>query len=275
MTEEENESFQRDLELWADDYLQLDSYGNGWMNLSDAALLAALDNWACGAEPLPPFSEIRPGQTFHPRVRAAVSPMVEKIKSAFLRSIELGELRAKVLQRTFPDLQPLPERTYIRISDLRDCMEMYGLESCGDIIEWVENDDDNDSSLIWRQAREVAKRRAAFRLGIPADSFESEGAVANDLSALREKLKEQGVYIQHLQKELHDVVGDKPLLGRERTTLLNTVGALVELLLPHYRNKQEALIAEIGDRWKGAPGLSESNLQRLVPNARSRLKQSS
>ncbi|MBL8199855.1 MAG: hypothetical protein JNK40_02695 [Chromatiales bacterium] len=52
---------------------------------------------------------------------------------------------------------------------------------------------------------------------------------------------------------------------------LTLVGALLELLLPTYHGKQDALIADLPDKFPGVKGLGESNLKHKFADAKKSL----
>jgi hypothetical protein len=215
----------------AADYLRLPDFGLFHYSLTDAALLAALDMWASGRAPGVPSDGWEVDQDA-PELRKALEPLRLQLLTALVRSTEVGQLPVEVRARNFADSRALPERTFVRLEDLVEWLEVHGHER-GDIIADIEESLGDDPWLI---ASEVAEDRARLRLGHlkeestrnSADSVEALQGV--ELEGLRRELQAKRLHIVHLEQQLHAARGgsggEKRLNTRQRRTLLTIIAAV-------------------------------------------------
>ncbi|MCR8961178.1 hypothetical protein M0765_026645 [Variovorax sp. S2] len=263
----QKENFHADLDFGVLDYLALPSFGDGYFSLADAAMLAALDDWwwNFGEGGDPDFSDLIADQ----KARAVAQPMQQLVVKALVRSIALKELDAHVLARDLATSEAVPERTYAHILDIVDCLEKYGIGE-GHLMQTAKSLDDED---FYEVATAVSRRRAAIRMGISSDPEEipNENPFAV-IEVLRKELRAKKLQIAHLEQQGSTRIGDaRPLGARQRNNLHRAIGALLALLLPHYNDKQDALIAEIESRFSGNEGLSKRTLESIFPLAKKAL----
>lgn len=214
----------------AGDYIRLPDFGMGYYSLDDAALLSALDMWNAGeapgvpAEGFPPKDDDDEAHDHQddPVIRAALEPLRAQLLAALVRSAEAGQLKVEVRGRTLADSRLIPGRTFVRLSDLVEWLEVHGHER-SDIIADIEESEQDDPWLI---ASGVAQDRASLRLGVP-EGRQPRG----DTTSLRAELRAARLHAAHLERQLDEARrgtggADKPLRTRERRTLLVVIAAL-------------------------------------------------
>lgn len=252
------------------DYLSLPESGHGYFNLVDASVLAALDAWwwEHGPSGDPDVDELIANKV----AIQGSKPLQQQIQRALLRSIDLKELDAHICARELASSNPIPERTYAHMRDIQSCLEIYGLGN-GHLIDSAGGVDDDDSYEI---ASKISRRRAAIRMGIGPEKEEiPNGDPLAVIEFLRKELKAKNLRIAHLEQQGHGrrSEGGAPLGPRQRNNLHRTIGALVTILLPHFKDKQEALIVEIESRFRGKEGLSKRTLETVLPLAKRALNE--
>jgi len=262
------ENFLSDMDFGVLDYLALPRFGDGYFNLVDAAMLTSLDDWWWKhgeGDGDPDFDELIANQ----RAREAAQPLQQSVLKALLRSIALQELDVHIFARELATSDPVPERTYAHIGDIQDCLEKYGLGD-GHLMQSAKSLDDED---FYEVATSVARRRIAIRMGISPDPEAiPNGNPFDVIEVLRKELRAKKLQIAHLEQQGLARIGDASPLGtRQRNNLHRAVGALLALLLPHFNDKQEALIAEIESRFSDKEGLSKRTLESIFPLAKKAL----
>lgn len=261
-----DENFHIDLEFEVMDYMSLPEFGEGYFSLTDAALLAALDAWWLdhGEDDDPDFDEL----IANPQARKAAGPHQKEILKALLRSISLRELDARIFSRELSNSEPVPNRTYAHIGDIESCLEKYGLGH-GHLIQSAKDLDDD----LYDIASSIARRRAAIRIGISPSHEEipSGGDPHEVIEHLQRDLRAKKLQIAYLESTLRKVDG-RHMGSRQRQNLYRTVGALLHFVLPRYKGKQEALIADIETTYPKREGLSKRTLESVFPAAKKALE---
>jgi hypothetical protein len=255
----------------AHDYVRLPESGLLSYNLRDAALLAALDIWSVGGNPEFPVGDFDYRDHDDPAIREGIRPMMERLVSTLVRSVEDGHLEATVFARDLKTGRLIPERTYVERNSLVGLIETLGFPR-GELILSMEQD---ESDAYWDAACSIAYERAVFRHGVraqdPSMPIGTEGADAIDKAFTENLIKQQAVHIAELNRQLRGsgAAPDRPLSARERNTLHVTIGALLEQI----PGKQEAIIAEVTTKHPRKPGLSRRTLENVFARARRALEE--
>jgi hypothetical protein len=229
-----------DPDFGADEYFALPDSGVGYYSLEDAALLAALDMWNAGQVPDVPAGEGWP-EGDGPGVRKGIEPLQRQLLDALARSVESGLLKAVVRRRTLPDSRPVPGRTFVRLADLEDWLEVHG-HMRGPVIEaaaavFVDNP--------WGIACAVARDRAELRHPTPAQPEQHGDAAAPDeVTRLKRELQEARLHVLHLQQQGERRTGrlrrKDDLSAKDRTTLLLLIAALADMAKLDWRRPYKA-----------------------------------
>lgn len=254
------EHFHDDVDAGILQLLELPDSGMGYFTLTDAATLYALDDWWGGNRSDDPdfwsfIAEKEP--------RKHIEEKQKVVESVLIRAVERKELNAKVFLRDISNSLPIPLDTYAKLSEIKDCLQAYGIWP-GPVVDSAEN---IDTDGLYRRASEIARNRVAIRLGSPPDLDESFDDQTID--ELRDEIAAKRMRIASLEHELaKKSETGSPIGNRERTTLLNIIGALLE----KYVKKDEPLIAEIQQEYPAIPGLKTRTLQEKFAEARRSLK---
>lgn len=214
----------------AADYVRLPGYGVDHYNLTDAALVGALDMWSVGAvEGVPCESWLDEHE--NPAVRKALEPLRAQLLAALVRSVESRQLAAEVRGRALATSQLIPEQTYVALDDLVDWLEVHGHER-GEFIADIQEAHQDDP---WYIASQVAEDRAKLRFPETVDeaqagAFETLGDNAAEIASLKQELRIARLRISHLEflklGGRHSNTENKPPSTRQRRTLLTVIAAL-------------------------------------------------
>ena len=242
------------------DYLHLPQYGAEYFRLSDAALIIAIDEWwQKSLQDEPDFFE----GVCHPKARADSQPLKKMIAQALVRAVQIKDLDAIVCLRTLPGGEPSPDRTYALASNIQKYMESYGLGQ-GHLFEWAQQLDVEMFDL----ALAVSRRRAHIEHGVIPVVYETPTGPPHEvIQKLLKKIDSQKLRIAYLENRT--VADDKNAFGeRKRNNLYRTIGALLDLILPSYKDKQDALISDIAEKFGKQDGLSKRTLEAVFPLAK-------
>ena len=254
------EHFHDDVDAGVLQLLQLPDSGMGYFTLTDASILYALDDWWGRNRSNDPdfwdyISEKEPRQHIHEKQKT--------IEQLLIRAVERKELDATVFLRDVSTSLPIPLYTYAKLPEIKDCLETYGIWP-GHMIDCADN---LDTEGLYRRASEIARNRVAIRVGAPPDLDESLDDKTID--ELRDEIAAKRMRIAKLEHELAQKSGaSQPLGGRERATLLNIIGVLLDKCV----KKDEPLIEEIQTDYPTVPGLRPRTLQAKFAEARRSLK---
>lgn len=248
------------------DYLRLPDCGRDHYNLEDAALLGALDWWSSDRIPEFPLGDLGFRDADEPAVRKGVAPTQERILAMLLRSIEGGHLPAEVFGRDMATSRPLPDRTFVGIGDLIECLEKHG-HPPGDYLNRALED-----SAEARQfdSDNRAERRAQFRHA----TYSSSGTSApDDVAVLRAELRAKDLHIAHLQSQVSSgrpATSSRPLGNKERNTLLAIIAALCsEAKLDYAKSSKTANLIQAAAAQMGV-SLGETTIEnklKEIPDA--------
>ena len=240
------------------EYLQLPQFGAEHFNLEDISLLAALDDWwAINGEDDPDFDEL----VANKEARAKSAPLQKKIVKALTRAVIEGDLKAVVFGKDLTSGDPIARRTYSHINDIKKRLNLYGYGN-GHLMEVAEGLDEE----VYDLALSVYRKRACIELGIiPSRNEGSIKPPHEIIPELHDTIDARSLEIAYLKAKLAEKSGDgKALAARERTNLLNIIGALLELS----GTKEAAIIAAIDEKYSDKPGLKERTLQGKFAEAK-------
>lgn len=215
--------------LW-EDYLFLPGLGRDYYNLPDAALLGAIDAGLSGRVPGVLPEHWGSYESDEAEFRRGVAPTQKRILDLLTRCVISGLLKAEIKARSPLDSSLIPDRTYVSLSDLIDCLETHGSPR-GD---YFGQELEDDASAMQTEAQATARARAEFRHGTGGSLATLEGAkqpgeqpevfwkrVAESQSLAIAELRTQidGGRPAHPQRELST---------KERNTLLTLIAVLCQ-----------------------------------------------
>jgi len=269
-----------DLSGYADSKYFVPDLGIFHLTVSEAAELIAIDMWISGdvkAEPEPEDQDIEPND---PRLKVALADTIKVFISRLLKAIQNGDLKAEIIRRDFEE-RLLPAYTYIEKSALIGWLSERGYTTDVAFEEW----EDIQQEIYSAAFEEVVALKAVGKAGHRAirhfifqkHILKKEGTLdltdpRSVLAALQECLVENTKLKQRIAEGQTEHVErvSRPLLTRERDTLLNIIGALVELIQTHKpgRNSDAAVIHELIDNYSDKPGIKQRTLQEKFAAAK-------
>lgn len=245
------------------EYLELPQYGAEHFNLEDISLLAALDDWWMkNGEDDPDFDEL----VANKEARAESAPLQKKIVKALTRAVIEGDLKAVVFAKELASGDPIARRTYSHITDIKKHLNLYGYGN-GHLMEVAEGLDEE----VYDLALSVYRKRACIELGvIPSRNEVSNMPLHELLPEMHNAIDSKSLEIAHLKGKLNGQKSDKPLATSERKAYLNIIAAMLELLKNPRPGRVDdaAIIRELVGNYGDKYGISESNLNRKLPEAK-------
>lgn len=227
-----------DLSGYADSKYLLPDLGIFCLSVSDAAELIAIDMWVSGEVEATPEPEDKDVEPSDPKLKAALSEPIKLFLFRLSNAIESGALKAEVVRRDFEE-RLLPNYTYITKSELIDWLSERGYTTDVAFEEW----DDIQQEIYLAAAEEVAAMQAVGKAGHRAirhisyqkQALERDGTLdlkdpRGVLAAYQECLVENTkLKLQLAEGQLRQIERqDRPLLTRERDTLLSTIAVLCQ-----------------------------------------------
>jgi hypothetical protein len=200
-----------------DYYFRLPYCGAFHFNLHDAALVLVIDQRATlkGAPVQEHDEDYR-----DPVVRRQLEPFIGGYFQALLASIETGQLKAKVLARTFPDSGPVPERTFVDVEHLCSWLALHQFE-VGDYLSTLAYE---LTHLPAGFADSVALERAQFRSIDGVEEIDQFYLLPSDTrDDLEHKLQSCRLKLMEQTRREKTEAKSAPLKTLERSTLLKMI----------------------------------------------------
>lgn len=238
----------------------------GVIRLTTASVLLAFENELDGlpsieAEDMP-LSKLKT----HAFCNAPLSGNLLRRKETYLKaladSIEQKDLKPVSLRRSLKGELDLA-RTWLLVDDFHDWCDARDIQ----LGDWFSQYADDETSIFnaagdagdsaRRQMEDSPREKRIYERAVSM-SGDTEEQVAGVVAIIREN--------ERLRAELHSrrEREDKPLAPRERTTLLNVVGALLQLS----GVKESAIIDAVLTQHPEVPGLRERTLQKTFAEAK-------
>lgn len=202
------------------EYLPVPNCGIWHLTIPEAAELVALDMWGTGTINIEGSSDW--DGEHDPRLLESLSDHIAGFETRLLDAIDSGHLIAPTKRRDFND-RLVPDDTYIEYGELSKWLDERHYERGDLIAAWVEQE--AEFAELTRGA--MTYRRAAQKLGI-AKKWNLDDPESYDMTSAfkilaeeNRRLKEQLVRVQSNQP----AKVDRPLLTRERRTLLTIIAA--------------------------------------------------
>lgn len=196
---------------------QVENFGIWHLNISDAAELIALDMWFSGEFPDIAEPEDWEGSEHDPRLLALLKGHSELFQTRLLAAVDSGRLKVAWTKRNF-DEQLIPDLTYMSWDDLVGWLDERGYSS-GDILGgWYII----EALIAEKIADHAAYLRAAKKAGTFIGRRADPESVHKAAIAENQRLREQ---LANLKANQPGKV-DRPLLMRQRRTLLTIIAAL-------------------------------------------------
>jgi hypothetical protein len=189
--------------------------------------------WASGEFPEIAAPEDWNGEVNHPNILALLSDQIAKMHQRMCAAILAGRLPA-IYQRDF-DERIDENLTFIGFPDLCDWLAEFGYQG-GDIFEdWSEKDAESRLAMAEHAfyLRTVLANYSRRDNGIFDKVFLANGDIADSATSadLKSVIKRSVLEIQDLRSQLNQLQSkseskERPLLLRERNTLLAIIGAI-------------------------------------------------
>lgn len=207
----------------------------------------------------------------HEFVSTRPTGLLAKAQSSLAASMETdidaGRLAPMLLRRNI-DGQIDRNQTTLAVAAVEEWAEVYGI-SLGDL--WADYLD-GEQGIAEAVLEAGNNARRALELG-------KELSGLRDYESLPEWAKQILFTKIDAASDVSDASGDKPLNERERGSMLAIIGALADTLLAvspggqsySVFRSQTALIEVLISRYQGVPGLSQRNLEKVLPLARRRI----
>lgn len=207
----------------------------------------------------------RPHCFVHISPKGVFAKQVKRIEDAIVSSIARG-LLVPVQLRANLDGTINPRETWLNTQEFVDWCDVHSLRFDDVFDQYV-----SDERKIMEAAIEVMNSK---RLQLESSNFESE------INARRDELNEPDIALKLLRENiaLREGRGSHPKLegnlkNRERETLLNIIGVLLELIKSPKagRNSDSAVIREMLDNYSEKAGIRERTLQEKFASAKKNL----
>lgn len=255
------------------------------IRLKVAALCICLDHGSIDETPIPesetnpyfnPEDTVLNGESWKVWVRSHAFVNIEPtgnlarqtniLTAALADSIVRGQLKPLRLRVNISgEIDPCS--TWLRGEDLADWCECRQLNE-GDCLEQYFSDE----LAIHEAAVDAADSERARLETVDFDEKVKQRIHELDDENSALKLLKENIALRESGRVPHSP--EKPLSPRERTTYLNIIGALMELIKsPRPGRKDDAsVIRELIENYGEKPGISQSNLNRKIPEAKRSLE---
>lgn len=260
-------------------YDALPYFGLYSLSLSEAAELAAIDVWFSGGYDI----EIEEGEYYCPTHKLSLKKEIDSILKRLVAAAEQGKLKLEYERLNFDDDKIIPEYTFIGYEELRKWLEKRGIigdSHGGALSSWLYDRIEVQTSMreeihFFRHDPELYKRTRRGR-----GEYLLDGEIKEEPKSLldaQHAIKELVLYNKSLSKTIknqEEAEPEKPLNKRQADNLMRIIGALFETVLEGEKFKnQTELIEYLDKRYKGYGGLTDSNLQKLIPKVKKLLEQ--
>lgn len=212
----------------------------------------------------------RPHSFVDKQFREPVAEKIRKIEMQLLRSIESGALKPRIL-RIAEDERIDARETWLTVSSLDEWCAQRSYEM-GEV--WAQYTRLESDLFFEVQSRAESER---YRLEYPERAESLKARLAAQSATASEHVLEIYRENEELRDKLKRVGGhgaENELRPRERATLLNTIGALLELVQNPRpgRNSQEAVIDELVENYGEKPGIRKRTLAGKFADAKKSLR---
>lgn len=211
-----------------EDYLLLPDCGEHHYNLPDAALLAAIDAFLSNQIPeFPADGHWGSYDVDDPEVRSGIAITQKRILDLLIRCVHSGLLKAEVKARNASDSVAVPDRTYVLIGDLMDCLEVHGFQP-GD---YFAQELEDQSSSMQEKADAIARQKAHFRYGTAALPPMPSEPTEQPETYWKNVAHSQSLAIAALRSQMGGKLPAPPereLSTKERNTLLSIIAVLCQ-----------------------------------------------
>lgn len=257
--------------------------GTWQLTVEDAAALTAVDMWM--SDELEADSSNADSYDWKdPKLRSALAKHCRDFEMRLTAAIDRRSLETTSIRRGFDEKLDI-RKTLIKFEDLRFWLSEHGYDAGDAFYEYAKQEADIcaeaiDEIYLLRVMHQQGKHRLRMTVNY-ADKL-GEVGIEELRTAVRELITENNRLKQELATtETKDSGRDnRSLSGRERETMLNIIGALLDVINgrapgvnAHPEFVSEAkLIEYLGEKYQGIYGLSSSNLQRKFPEAKRSLQ---
>lgn len=239
----------------------------GIIRLKVAALIICVDHKRIDGVEVPesetdPFYQQRPHSYLNIEPSGVLAGQVKKVEAALIASIVSRELTPIQVRADLNGAINSLE-TWLDTTDVQNWCDVRSIDLSESFEEYISYEIE-----IYGEAVEAwSNKRQEFESSNFAEKVDAQRAKLEDPEYVLSLLREN-IVLRERARPLY--MADKPLMNRERETLMTIIGVMLELLkTPKLgRDSDAAVIKEMLDNYGDKPGIKERTLQEKFPAAK-------